>query len=359
MVCRAFIGIWVACFTGCMLLPLEEVTESDTNAAVDGGLKADEPVAGGASGATGGASGATGGTSGATGGLLDAAGAGGEDDLTGGEAEQQTGGELSGDGSTGGEPSVVACPEPQVCTSGAARCGVGRARQVCIADKVTACLGWSEVATCEIGCVNGACCEHQCEEGATRCVDDRQEVCDYHGASPCLSWGEETDCRLGCADGTCVACREPGGTCDADSDCCGATDGRAQCFRGTCRRVCDLDDDCPVCCIPLLEGSRFLGRVCSGDVNECEEFLERPRGAPCGGASQCTSNLCSDVGACTEACVPRIIGNGCDNGLLGEMYCPFGVQQCVPRCTSDEDCIPFLRSKCEIDDGDEAGICAS
>jgi hypothetical protein len=178
----------------------------------------------------------------------------------------------------------------------------------------------SKASDCASGfCADGVCCESACTEACRSCnLRGMVGVCtlvtagqmDPHGlctkeaadscgrdgtctgVGACRKYQAGTVCKAGACGG--AGERVLPSTCDGNGVCAA---GRTQscapyaCASGACRTTCTVQADC-------VQGTCTGGMCGTG---------KKPLGAPCGAATECNSNFCTDgvccdVGDCSGAC---------------------------------------------------------
>ncbi|MCB9525327.1 MAG: hypothetical protein H6702_18405 [Myxococcales bacterium] len=227
-----------------------------------------------------------------------------------------------------------------------------------LAPGLGACVAPGPAAAGE-ACAEDADCDSQvCSAGVclARCVDGcaAGDAClPLHTLAVCVTagaGGDEALCGVGadCASGVCrggrctVAC--PEGVCPHDRVC------RPYQTLSLCERRCAASAEC---------GERAACALVAG-LTQCVTRGPGAAGAPCGGASDCASAVCTDDGLCAAPCgvdgsCPG--GFACRTDLTGSTCRPAGVGGLGEACADDLGCASGLCAAGRCSVGCAAGTC--
>ncbi len=220
------------------------------------------------------------------------------------------------------------------CAEGDVQCAGGEGLRRCGQADSDSCFEWLPAIACNGSerCSSGACratCEHECVDGAARCVGGGRSECGDRDGDGCREWSPTIPCGAteACAAGvtgglTTAACMTRPATCSdecTESVCDGMTFRQCGNFDlDSCRELSN-----GVSCVPAdgcLEGMcRVTG--CATTAKRCSE----PPGATCTNATTLKTfdsvGLCSS-GACAYNSTDRTCANGCEAGRCKDMPDP-------------------------------------
>ncbi len=197
------------------------------------------------------------------------------------------------------------------------------------------CAETPEGDICVAACAEDGDCP-TAPDGATLVCDTEAGACVPEDALP-------TGCE---SDDDC----EDGETCDVETGACGAVDPGPEC-----------EEDCSIACpdepLGCACGETPEGPACVPACETDEDCPAAPDGASlvCDvAAGVCTPDQggetgCADELDCVGQCAEEALGCACD-------VAPDGVGQCLPTCTTDDDCVGLGDGLVCVED---TGLCGS
>jgi len=173
-----------------------------------------------------------------------------------------------------------------------------------------------------------------------------------------LEFAADADCLAGCRNAKrCLdhapVCGRPGRSCDADAECCGASERLGRCDAST-RRCCgELGAECSDA-VDCCGGEQCLEVGSSGD-KRCGGFECSSLGESCGSNFECCSRRCEDGKCASSTC--GSVGEACtaaddcciQNTPDGEQRLECRGGTCQPPGTVCVGCDPLEASNCCVE----------